>query len=277
MVKLDDIDLSEGCLNSLKKYQQEIDLLTSFHDQVEKAKKIWPARKQNMPFEEVKEALKKMCSGAKRCHYCEDSYADEIEHIHPKNLYPQHTFEWDNYLYACGPCNGPKGDKFKIFVEMDGKKIAKDITPPKRKTGNPPIRRTPPPEGDPLFINPRKEDPFNLIFIDLVDSFMFEPWDEEGTEEYERAMFTIDVLRLNSRDDLVKARENAYRMYKARLKEYISDRNSGVEKEKLDKLIEGIKSEMHPSIWLEMKWDKMIANVPELKKLFEEAPEALDW
>ena len=47
--------------------------------------------------------------------YCEDSVGDEVEHHRPKNLYPDHTFLWDNYLYACGPCNGPKNNRFAVF------------------------------------------------------------------------------------------------------------------------------------------------------------------
>ena len=30
-----------------------------------------------------------MCSGAERCHYCEDSKADEVEHLLPKDAYIQ--------------------------------------------------------------------------------------------------------------------------------------------------------------------------------------------
>ena len=34
-----------------------------------------------------------MCAGAKRCMYCEDSAADEVEHHLPKNLYPEFVFD----------------------------------------------------------------------------------------------------------------------------------------------------------------------------------------
>jgi hypothetical protein len=35
---------------------------------------------------------------------------DEAEHINPKDLYLERVFDWANYLYACGPCNGPKSN-----------------------------------------------------------------------------------------------------------------------------------------------------------------------
>jgi len=49
--------------------------------------------------------------------YCEDSAAVEVEHHHPKAHYPELAFAWENYLYACGPCNRPKNSKFAIFSQ----------------------------------------------------------------------------------------------------------------------------------------------------------------
>ena len=50
--------------------------------------------------------------GARRCGYCEDSDGDEIEHIKPRDLYPEKTFAWENYLLACGQCNRSKSSRF---------------------------------------------------------------------------------------------------------------------------------------------------------------------
>lgn len=92
-----------------------------------------------------------MCSGSRRCLYCEDSCADEVEHIKPQDLYPEFVFVWENYLYACGPCNGGKNNAFAVFDPATGATII--VT---RKRGDP---VTPPAVGTDVFINPRTEDP----------------------------------------------------------------------------------------------------------------------
>lgn len=49
-----------------------------------------------------------------KCIYCE-SYVDitgysNIEHFHPKSLFPRETFDWDNLFVGCTLCNTPKND-----------------------------------------------------------------------------------------------------------------------------------------------------------------------
>lgn len=49
---------------------------------------------------------------AERCIYCECdiNHGDpNVEHYHPKSLYPGETFEWDNLFSSCVRCNRPKG------------------------------------------------------------------------------------------------------------------------------------------------------------------------
>ncbi len=118
MIKLPtQISPSKKALEGLRKYQSEIDKLPTFEEKSRKAKVVFPKRNKNgnKVFDEIKIKLTEMCSGARRCIYCEDSVGDEVEHIHPKNLYPEMCFCWENYVYACGKCNGPKGDQFAVF------------------------------------------------------------------------------------------------------------------------------------------------------------------
>ncbi|MEM7655027.1 MAG: aminoglycoside phosphotransferase [Bacteroidota bacterium] len=268
MVQLPKVSISTECVESLQQYQAEIDTLSDYASQVEKAKAIWSSRKQNQPFEEVKSKLIEMCSGARRCHYCEDSMADEMEHFRPKNLYPSQTFVWENYLYSCGPCNGPKGDQFAIFEAATGKRIEL----------NAPLPASPPP-GLALLINPREEDPTQLLFLDIVaQSFVFQPWaDDTNTPEFQRAQYSIDILRLNQRADLINARKLAYGNYKARLKEYTSGKKEGIPTSQLEEMIAQIKLEQHPSVWVEMKQERTYSNIEELQELFDLTPEALLW
>lgn len=56
---------------------------------------------------EIKEPL--LESSNKKCAYCEcilqetDSYS-QVEHFHPKSLYPEEVVIWENLLPSCGRC-----------------------------------------------------------------------------------------------------------------------------------------------------------------------------
>src|ERR1051326_4230467 len=117
MICLKADDLPQDTLALLHQYQREIDELPGYPSRVSAAKANF-ARYNNSrkePFKTVRETLTSLCCGAQRCMYCEDSCADEVEHFRPKDLYPEACFVWENYLYACGPCNGPKNNRFAIF------------------------------------------------------------------------------------------------------------------------------------------------------------------
>lgn len=70
---------------------------------------------------EIKEPLLK--SSNKKCAYCEcilqetDSYC-QIEHFHPKSLYPQEVVVWENLLPSCGRCNAPKGNHDTVNIPI---------------------------------------------------------------------------------------------------------------------------------------------------------------
>jgi len=107
MIKLPDVTLDEDTLRRLKDLQEQIDELPTFAGRSDLAKRLFSRRniKGNAIFDKIKVQLTRMDSGASRCAYCEDSVSDEVEHIFPKDLYPGRCFDWDNYVYACGPCN----------------------------------------------------------------------------------------------------------------------------------------------------------------------------
>ncbi|PKG37126.1 HNH endonuclease [Psychromonas sp. Urea-02u-13] len=58
----------------------------------------------------VKKELKR--TSHDKCAYCESKPEETghvaIEHFIPKSLYPKETFNWENYLPACGVCNESK-------------------------------------------------------------------------------------------------------------------------------------------------------------------------
>jgi hypothetical protein len=55
-----------------------------------------------------------------KCAYCEckpvvgDSYI-QVEHFYPKSLYPEHCFDWHNFLPVCARCNLAKSN-FDWFI-----------------------------------------------------------------------------------------------------------------------------------------------------------------
>jgi vacuolar-type H+-ATPase subunit E/Vma4 len=111
--------------------------------------------------------------------------------------------------------------------------------------------------------------------LDLQFTFNFAPRFPRGTQEHERAEYTIDVLKLNDRQELQRARRRAYENYRARLHEYIVHLDSQSPQSKLKSLRNGLKQESHPTVWAEMKRQHSV--IKELYDLFSQAPEALNW
>lgn len=269
MIQLRRVSPSSGTLRELQDLQDKIDLLPDYAKKVATAKAHFSLKNKpkNPTFSEVRKGLTKMCSGARRCVYCEDSCADEVEHIKPKNLYPESTFLWDNYVYACGPCNGPKNSRFAVFSTATG--LLTDVTRGRLE----PVEEPEP--GSPVLINPRWEDPLKFMELDLLGTFLFLPTKPKGSRDWARAEYTIDVLKLNDRDVLLKARKEAYDSYEARLSRYITLRDRGESPAQLKIRVRALKRMQHPTVWKEMKRQHTL--IPALAQLFADAPEAMAW
>lgn len=243
MLKLPQISVFGSTRNYLNTQQQIIDGLATYSDKVIAANTAWDSKNRSI-FDGVRLALDSICSGARRCHYCEDSAADEVEHIWPKKFYPEKTFIWQNYLFACGPCNGSnKRDHFAIFDAV-GNRV--DLIRGK----NDPI--TQPPVGIALFIDPATEDPTDFFTLDLSTG-LFVPLPPQGSQNFQRAEYTINILGLNRRDYLSRARRSAYASYKDALSAYLTLKQQGGSTADLkNKRIE-ISEKHHPTVWHEMK------------------------
>src|SRR5712692_2078352 len=103
--------------------QSSVDEQPNYPARVSAAKQLWDSKTSNrnraVAFRTIRGILAEMCIGPVRCAYCEDSLADEIEHIYPKSLFPERAFRWVNYTFACGPCNGPKGNRYGFMLNGD--------------------------------------------------------------------------------------------------------------------------------------------------------------
>jgi len=242
----------------LAKRQQKVSVLATYAEQVAAAKKSWgAAKKSEPPFPAVKGALDTMCWGHRRCMYCEDSVADEIEHFAPKDRYPDRVFVWTNYLYACGPCNGPKGNAFAVFAAGD--EVVELVGDE-------------PPEGDVVLLDPRHDDPLDFLVLDLVDTFYFSPHPFLAGRAARRAEYTIEVLRLNERAYLVEARITAHSMLMSALGQAAHAATSG---EPLAHPQRAIEKASHRSVWEEMKRQR--ASFPVIQGMFAAVPVALSW
>lgn len=193
MIRLPNTPLVRAAVTQLRTFQAGIDAIIDYAARVDAAKVQFGKKNtaRNATFRKVRKTLSKMCSGARRCMYCEDSVADEVEHIRPKDLYPEAVFVWENYLYACGPCNGGKRSQFLVLVPPAG---VVDVT---RPPGTPVV---PPAVGNPVFIDPRSEDGLLVMQLDLRGTFRFIPTSRPGTTDFVRAEHTIRILKLNDRD-----------------------------------------------------------------------------
>lgn len=94
MIQLPDQALDVATSTALRRFQAEVDAAGDYPAQVAEAKRLFGLRnaRGNATFDEIKRVLDRMCSGARRCAYCEDSAADEVEHVRPKDLYPDVVF-----------------------------------------------------------------------------------------------------------------------------------------------------------------------------------------
>jgi hypothetical protein len=265
MMRIRAVDLPAQTALALEGLQADVSSFASYPDKVRRARDRYTveSRRGNETFDTVRRTLRSMCFGACRCMYCEDSMACEVEHFRPKALYPEFVFVWLNYLYSCGPCNRVKRSHFRIIIGDQANAVDLVWQP-----GQSP---EPPQGGSIVLIDPRNEDPTDFIALDLVDTFLFIPRHPEGTRAYARASYTIELLRLNGRDDLPRARKEAYTAYCARLREYVAVRGTAA----ADRLSAVIPRCGHPTVWAEMKAQSAL--LPDLSKLFEAAPEALAW
>jgi len=268
MICLSGGNLPSHALTLLQKYQRKIDALPDYPSRVGAAKSHFKQynKSSNKTFRAVRETLETLCCGAVRCMYCEDSCADEVEHFKPKDLYPEACFVWENYLYACGPCNGPKNNKFAVFVPGQARPM--EVA---RAKGVPIV---PPQAGDPALIDPRTEDPLDFIHLDLETGFI-SPAGRKNSRPFHRAEYTIRVLRLNDRPELLQARKGAYHSYLARLEQYAHRKSAGAASKELDRLVAALQRMEHRSVWKEML--RQAPRIPELRQAFESAPEAHNW
>jgi hypothetical protein len=278
MLKIAERALPASATKVLSELQALVNEAEGYPARVKIAKEAWDARASTAAkaaaFRTVRSTLAEMCVGPVRCAYCEDSMADEVEHIRPKSLFPEIVFTWENYLFACGPCNGPKSNRYGVLV---GDLVQEFL----RRRGDPVVR---PPAGPSALIDPRIEDPLEFLELDLggvtpggeavEGTFDFLPAEGLGAATQRRALFTIEILGLN-REVIRVARGNAFGGFRARLREYVEEKDNGASEQSLDRLRAEFLRTPHLTVYAEMRRQRTF--LPEINDLFVRAPEALGW
>ncbi|WP_165223693.1 retron system putative HNH endonuclease [Aquisphaera insulae] len=72
----------------------------------------WAAFLATAARRDVEQALNAVTHG--KCAYCENIAAKDIEHFHPKSIYPNRMFAWNNFLRGCKNCNNVKQSQFPL-------------------------------------------------------------------------------------------------------------------------------------------------------------------
>ncbi|MDK0709497.1 TIGR02646 family protein [Clostridium perfringens] len=113
------------------------------------------------------------------CPYCEKRiYSNDeghIEHIRPRDLYPKEFQSYENFLVSCNEKNSCGMHKGNNYSEK--------------------------------FIDPTKENPTDYFYYNIASGEIVPKSNDENSEEYIKAKYTIEVLNLNSYE-LKNARKN---------------------------------------------------------------------
>lgn len=76
------------------------------------AEAAWPRARKTKTVGAAFDALVSMNGGARRCMYCELDRGTDIDHFEPRARTPARTFDWGNWVLACGECNSRKQSLF---------------------------------------------------------------------------------------------------------------------------------------------------------------------
>jgi uncharacterized protein (TIGR02646 family) len=163
-----------------------------------------------------------MCVFVGVCNYCEQSEANDIEHIHPKSFFPGRTFDWENYILACKQCNsGHKLDKAYVLNDF-GELVEL-------------VRQEEPPFDSVAFINIRKENPQDYMLLNPL-THKFEILRDLSIADKNKAEATIKILELNERDTLIAARRSSARHFFEILERIVKISETGATRELEDLL-----------------------------------------
>ena len=279
-----------GSVQRLAELQTRVNNRATFSEQTAEAKKLWKSKRNSKvgrtAFDDIKTVLESMAVSVIVCNYCEQAQANDIEHIAPKGFFPNLAFVWENYILSCKQCNtGYKSDKCFVLNET--------ATPIEMKRGQMPRFQ------EMAFINIRTEDP-NAFRMLNMRTFKFHIFDNLSPRDRVKANITLEILELNRRDTLIKARREAARYYYSRAEKIVAiqraasvpeikriltpydlpiEPNADLLRVKNDLLAgfkRDIRTHQHPSVWYAIK--KVESKVDQKGiRLFDALSEMRGW
>ncbi|MCP4129551.1 MAG: hypothetical protein GY754_00920, partial [bacterium] len=140
----------------------------------------------------VRAVLREAFSG--KCAYCESGDAQTVDHYIPQKPTDANdnrgsdkfTFDWENLLWSCNTCNNKKRSNMEWI------------------------------DREPKLLNPSKHTDDPLCYFSIDTEFVIGHIQLRGGINeiaHTRASYTIDLLELNNRNDLVKSRYMAVNMF----------------------------------------------------------------
>ena len=249
--------LSDQSTDDLRSKQAEVDAGVSHEERYQKAKALFGRKTPKRAFDEIRSVLSANSPAGNACYYCERDRYRDIEHIWPKRHYPEHCFSWQNYVYACTICNqDAKRDKFAVF-QKDDEYVVFDRTLPFDQ---------PVPQGDPVQIDIRSEDPLEFLQLDLLTGRFVAIG--SNLRSRRRGEYTRDLFDLDN-DALCRIRKQAVNHFYDYLSRFVKAKSDDRTDDAARLLVE-IGELPFPTVLAEMR--RQSNTMPLLAELFKQIP-----
>lgn len=249
-------ELSGTAMAGLKSQQDRVDKEPTHALRYQKATQLFAGKSPKKAFNEVRSALAAASPAGEACFYCERDRYRDIEHVAPKRHYPERSFDWFNYVYACVICNqDAKRDTYAVFLnETDIIEFDRSL----------PID-DPVPSGDPVLIDPRTEDPLAFLRLDF-DTGSLVP--VGNARDKVRGKYTRDLFNLDS-SDLLRIRRNYVEFYLTRCVAYV-DAIDAHDEVTAKRILDDILGMEHPTVIVELR--RQSVSHPRLAAIFARLP-----
>ena len=150
-----------------RKLAEKSEEISRSTDRTAGAQRIYESSRKTKWFAEVPRLLGTMAGQGERCMLCSGSESSDVEHFWPKAVYPEKAMSWDNFLWACTPCNRRKGDRFPLDDQ-----------------------------GEPLLLNPVEDPVWEHFYIDQFGNLSAK-WDVSANALDRRALETVETVGLD--------------------------------------------------------------------------------
>jgi uncharacterized protein (TIGR02646 family) len=146
----------------------------------EVARAEWTKYRSSAEAAVVIETLKRMAKASERCFYCADSRGADIDHFNPISVSVGTTFQWQNLLLVCTPCNRQKASKSPYI------------------------------EGRRGLVDPTRDVPWHhFVYVDST-GLLAPRFDRSGNEDFIGSQ-TLNLLSVLNHDAIADGRKRAAR------------------------------------------------------------------